>query len=189
MRKATSPPSSVAQKSASVAGSAQSSEVKASRATAMPGTLPTRSPDPTQLGSQALNRASLALHETMRDPGSSRSPLNTARPTSGPSPPRTPTWVRGHSNVLRDHTVGPPGPTRQTDRRREADTQCGCQFAGQRASPCAFPLRLVSQRPLFTLADPCLTLPMGSQTDTSRRVSNDCQARRACGVRCCARGG
>jgi hypothetical protein len=52
---------------------------------------------------------------------------------------------------------------------RHADTQSGCQFASPRASPYAFLLRLVSLAPLFTLADACLTLPMGSQTDTSRR--------------------
>jgi hypothetical protein len=48
-------------------------------------------------------------------------------------------------------------------------TQPGCQFACQRAPPCAFPLRPVSPHPLVTLADAGLTLPMGSQTDTSSR--------------------
>ena len=57
----------------------------------------------------------------------------------------------------------------KTARPRDANTQSGCQFASQRASPCAFLLRLVSPHPLFTLADASLTLPMGSQTDTSRR--------------------
>jgi hypothetical protein len=79
---------------------------------------------------------------------------------------------------------GPPRRARWDARGpRDANTRSGCQFASPRASRCAFLLRLVSLAPLFTLADACLTLPMGSQTDTSGRVSDDCRARRADGVR------
>ena len=67
--------------------------------------------------------------------------------------------------ALKNH-LAPPD---KTARPRDANTQSGCQFAGDRASPCAFLLRLATPRPLSTLADATLTLPMPSQTDTSRR--------------------
>jgi hypothetical protein len=68
--------------------------------------------------------------------------------------------------ALKNHLARP----HKTDHRpRDADTRSGCQFASQHASPCAFLLRPVPPAPLFTLADANLTLPMGSQTDTSRR--------------------
>lgn len=68
--------------------------------------------------------------------------------------------------ALKNHLARPDETARTP---RDAGTQSGCQFPSQRASSCAFLLRLVSPAPLFTLADACLTLPMGSQTDTSRR--------------------
>jgi hypothetical protein len=42
-------------------------------------------------------------------------------------------------------------------------------LASHCASTCAFLLRLVTPRPLFTQADASLTPPMGSQIDTFRR--------------------
>jgi hypothetical protein len=67
--------------------------------------------------------------------------------------------------ALKNH-LAQPDETARTP--RDADTQSACQFPSQRASSCAFLLRPVSPAPLFTLADASLTLPMGSQTDTSR---------------------
>ncbi len=71
--------------------------------------------------------------------------------------------------ALKNHLSRPDKPDKTAHRQRDANTQSGCQFASQHASPCAFLLRLVTPAPLFTLADASLTLPMGSQTDTSRR--------------------
>jgi IstB-like ATP binding protein len=99
-----------------------------------------------------------------------------------PVPPATRATqaVCNHARPCQDvRHAGNRGPPRRArwDARgpRDANTRSGCQFA--------FLLRLVSLAPLFTLADACLTLPMGSQTDTSGRVSDDCRARRADGVR------
>lgn len=64
------------------------------------------------------------------------------------------------------HHIARPG---KTARPRDAATQSGCQFACHGVYPSAFLLRLVTPHPLFTLAGASLTLPMGSQTDTSRR--------------------
>jgi hypothetical protein len=107
-----------------------------------------------------------------------------------PVPPATRATqaVCNHARPCQDvRHAGNRGPPRRArgDARgpRDANTRSGCQFASPRASRCAFLLRLVSLAPLFTLADACLTLPMGSQTDTSGRVSDDCRAQRADGVR------
>jgi hypothetical protein len=97
------------------------------------------------------------------------------------SPPRSPRGLHwDHLDpatvsaipALKNHLARPG----KTARPRDASTQSGCQFASHRVSPCAFLLRLVSPAPLFTLADPALTLPMGSQTDTPGGASDDCPA-------------
>lgn len=91
-------------------------------------------------------------------------PHGPPRSPSGPYSDRLDPAKISAIQALENH-LAPPD---KTARPRDANTQSGCRFAGHRASPCAFLLRLVTPRPLFTLADATLNLPMRSQTDTSR---------------------